>query len=180
MVEYQKLDSGDCTFTVQPNCALGWVWMKRLFLFLTACIGAVAAWFVSQGAWLVLPFAGLEVAVLGLGVYLNSRWGATREIIEFRAADLRVYRGRRELKEVIRLPRHWSRASLLQDPRSWYPSRLLLECHGRRVEIGAALVEAERVALTEDLRAELGFHSNSHHIEPEPIPAGIHTAEQHI
>ena len=180
MVVYQRLDSGDCTFTVQPNCALGWVWMKRLFVFLATCIGAVAAWFVSKGAWLVLPFAGLEVVVLAIGVYLNGRWGATREVIALKAADLRVYRGHRELKEVIRLPRHWSRASLQRDPRGWYPSRLVLECHGRRVEVGAALVEAERLALTDDLRAELGFQPTAHNTEPEPVPAGIDTAEQQI
>ena len=180
MVTYQKLDSGDCTFTVRPNCALGWIWMKRLFLFLTACIAMVSAWFASQGAWLVLPFAGLEVAALAVGVYLNGRWSSTREVIEFRAADLRVYRGQRELNELIRLPRHWSRVVLLRDPRDWYPSRLVLECHGRRIEVGAALVEAEREALANDLRAQMGFHSTVHNTGPKPIPAGIDTAEQQI
>ncbi len=180
MVTYQQLDSGECTFTVRPNCALGWARMKYLFLFLTACIAAVAAWFASQGAWLVLPFAGLEVVVLGIGIYLNGRWGATREIIALQAADLRVYRGRRELKEVARLPRHWSRVTLLSDPRGWYPSRLLLECHGRWVEIGAALVQAERLQLTEDLRAEIGFHPNTQRAESAPIPDGHGAAEQKI
>ena len=180
MVTYRELDAGDCTFTVLPNCALGWTWMKRLFLFLTACIAAVAAWFASLGAWLVLPFAGLEVLVLGIGVYLNGRWGATREVIALKGVVLRVYRGRRELVEVACMPRHWSRVKLLRDPRGWYPSRLLLECHGRRVEVGAALVENERLQLTEDLRAEIGFRPAARPGEPAPIPRGLGAVEQEI
>ena len=180
MVTYQRLDSGDRIFTVYPNCALGWSWMRRLFLFLALCIAGVAVWFASQGAWLVMPFAGLEVMVLAAGIYLNGRWGATREIIALEGADLRIYRGRRELKEVGRLPRHWSRISLLRDPRGWYPSRLLLECHGRRLEVGTFLIEAERLRLAEDLRAELVFHPAAHRTESEPIPAGFDAAEQKI
>lgn len=180
MVTYQQLDSGERTFTVQPNCALGWAWMKYLFIFLAACIAVVAAWFASKGAWLVLPFAGLEVVVLGSGIYLNGRWAATREIIALNAADLRVYRGGHKLKEVTRLPRHWSRVTLLSDPSGWYPSRLLLECHGRWVEVGASLVEAERLQLTEDLRAEVGFHPNAQCAESAPMSVGLGAAKQKI
>jgi uncharacterized membrane protein len=180
MVAHEQLVSGDCTFTVRPNCALGWVWMKRLFLLLAACIVAVATYFASLGAWLVLPFAGLELAVLAAGVYLNARWGATREVISLRGDDLRVARGRRTLEEVARLPRHWTRVVLLRDPRGWYPSRLLLQCHGRRIEVASSLVESERVSLAEDLRARLIFPSAVQHPAPAPLVQGLGAAEQKV
>jgi uncharacterized membrane protein len=154
--------------------------MKRLLLFLAACIVAVSAYFASLGAWLVLPFAGLELVVLTAGVYLNARWGATREVISLRGNDLRVARGRRTLEEVARLPRHWTRVTLVRDPRGWYPSRLLLQCHGRRIEVAAALVESERASLAEDLRARLSFPSAVQHTEPEPLLQGLGAAEQKI
>jgi len=31
MVTFQQFDSGKCSFTAFPICALGWTWMKRLF-----------------------------------------------------------------------------------------------------------------------------------------------------
>jgi hypothetical protein len=57
---------------------------------------------------------------------------------------------------------------------------LLLECHGRRIEIGASLVESERASLAEDLRARLSFHSAVQHTEPAPVPQGLGAAEQKI
>jgi uncharacterized membrane protein len=180
MVSFRQDESGDSVFTILPNCSLGWTWMKRLFLFLGACMLAVAAGFMAQGAWLVLPFAGLELVVLAVGVYLNARWASGRELVVLGQRDLRVLRGRRALREAARLPRYWTRVTLLRDPRGWYPSRLLLECHGRRVEVGQVLVESERDDLADDLRARLRFHSSMPLVESAPVPVGIGAAKQEI
>jgi len=180
MVLFEQLEGGDCAFTVRPNCSLGWVWMKRLFWALTACLAGVSAYFVAAGAWLVLPFAGLEIAVLAYAVYHSSRAGATREVIILRGGDLSLWRGARALAEVVRLPRYWTRLTLIQDPRGWYPSRLLLECHGRRVEVGGALVEVERRQLASDLRERLGFESGFYRAPVEAIPAGLDAAGQKV
>lgn len=178
MVTYQQHDSGKCSFTIQPNCAFGWTRMKYLFLFFLACTAAVAGYFALQGAWLVLPFAGLEMLVLGLGVYLSSRDSATREILCIDEDELVVLRGRRRLLELARLPRYWTRVSLLRDTTSWYPSRLVLACHGHRVEIGAALVEQERDQLAHDLRERMSFYPDWRHPRPSPLPEGLDAAEQ--
>jgi uncharacterized membrane protein len=157
MALFQEQDSGGCRITIRPNCALSWRATKYLVLFFACCFGAVAAYFASLGAWLVLPFAGLELVVLGAGFYLSALAGHTREVLEIRAADLRVYRGRRQLVEVASFPRHWTQVHLLRDPRGWYPSRLMLRCHGRRLEIAAQIVEAEREDLAAELQDWLGF-----------------------
>ncbi len=180
MVHYQQFESGECDFTLSPNCSLGWTWMKRLLLGFGLCLTAVAAWFAYIGAWLVLPFAGLELLVLGIGIYANARWGATREMISLRGNQLRVTRGRGRPEELASLPRHWTRVNLRKDPRGWYPSRLLLECHGRSVEVGKSLVEHERIRLAEDLSARLSFHADNPWHAPAPVPEGLGTAEQKI
>jgi uncharacterized membrane protein len=180
MVSHQQQDSGDCAFVLRPDRALNWVWVKRLFLFLTLCILTVAAYFAHLGAWLVLPFAGLEIGVLAVGLYLNARSGSGREVIDLSGSELRVLRGRRELAEVARMHRHWTRASLIRDPRGWYPGRLLLQCHGRSIEIGRALVESERDRLAQDLQARLSFHSAVQCSAPAPIPEGLGAAEQKV
>lgn len=156
MALFQEQDADCFRLTVRPNCSLSWARTKALFAFFAACLLVVAWWFASLGAWMVLPFAGLELAVLGAGLYFSALAGHRREVIEIDAAELRVLRGGRRLAVIARLPRHWTRASLQADPRRWYPRRVLLTCGGKRLEVGAALVEAEREQLAAMLAERLG------------------------
>jgi uncharacterized membrane protein len=159
MALFQVQDTEGCAFTLRPNCALSWRATKYLVLFFACCLGLAGAYFASLGAWLVLPFAGLEMAVLGAGFYVSALAGHTREVIEIRGAVVSVLRGRRRLVEVARLPRHWTQVSLVRDPRGWYPSRLLLRGQGRQLEVAAKVVEAEREELAAELQGWLGFAS---------------------
>jgi uncharacterized membrane protein len=147
--------------TLKPNCSLSWCWVRRLAMGLACCILLVGGYWVSLGAWLVLPFTGVELLVLGLGFYLSSVAGHRREVIEIHGENLRIMRGGRRLDEVARLSRYWTRASVLRDPSGWYPSRLVLRCHGRCIEIGAFLVEAEREELAAALQGWLGLEHAS-------------------
>lgn len=176
MVEQSRGSGGDLTFVIWPHSALSWAGMRRLLFFLTAAIAAVAVYFAAQGAWLVLPFAGLEALVACAAIYLNARWAVTREVVRLDGADLIVSRGRRALVEVGRLSRHWTRVALLRDPRGWYPSRLLLECHGRRIEIGAVLADPDRELLADALRAQLGPVQALHLARPLPAAQGLPSA----
>jgi len=147
MALFQEEDADGYRFTVHPNCALDWRWIKRVIFVFACCLGAVSWYFASRGAWLVLPFAGLELAVLGAGFYLSGLAGHRREVIEIRGNDLRVLRGGSRLQEIAAISRHWTRVSLVRDPRGWYPSRLVLRCQGHSVEILTRLVESERETL---------------------------------
>ena len=176
MIELGRDAAGNVIFVIWPHSALTWAGMRRLLCALTAAIAAVAVWFAFQGAWLVLPFAGLEALVVCGGIYLNARWAVTREVVRLDGRDLIVSRGARHLVEIGRLSRHWTRVALLRDPRGWYPSRLLLESHGRRIELGSALAEPERERLAEALRAQLGPAQASHRSRPVPVAQGLPSA----
>lgn len=170
---------GVCRFTLKPNCSLSWRWVRRLVGGLACCILGVGAYWVSLGAWLVLPFTGLELLVLGLGFYLSSVAGHRREVIEIVGDDLRILRGGRRLEEVTRLSRYWARATLSHDPSGWYPSRLVLRCHGRRIEIAARLVEAEREDLAAELQGWLGLqHASMERSEAETFSPGLASPAQ--
>jgi uncharacterized membrane protein len=165
---------GACRYILRPNCSLSWRRVKRLVVVLAVCMAAVSAYWVVQGAWLVVPFTGLEFLVLGLGFYLCSVAGHTREVIEIDGEDLRVLRGHRRLEEVARFPRHWARVTLSRDPRGWYPSRLALRCHGRCCEVASRLVEAERQELAAELQGWLGLqHARFDHREVEAMNPGL-------
>ncbi len=165
---------GACRYTLRPNCSLSWRRVKQLVVVLAVCMAAVSAYWVALGAWLVVPFTGLEFLVLGLGFYLCSVAGHTREVIEIDGEYLRVLRGHRRLEEVARFPRHWTSATLSRDPHGWYPSRLVLRCHGRRCEVASRLVEAEREALADELQVWLGLQAAStERREARPLTLGL-------
>jgi uncharacterized membrane protein len=157
MAVFQARESEGCTFTIRRNCALSWRATKYLVLFFACCFGAVGAYFASIGAWLVLPFAGLEFVVLAAGFYFSALAGHSREVIEIRGPVVRVLRGRRRLEEIESFPANWTRVQLWRDPRGWYPSRLVLRCHGRGLEVAAKVVEAEREELASALRDWVGL-----------------------
>ena len=176
MAGFQERDGQAYRFVVHPNCALSWRTTKYLIWLFAACFAAVGAYFASLGAWLVLPFAGLEMAVVVAGFYLSALAGHTREVIEIDGPLLRVLRGRRQLGEVARFPANWARVSLRRDPTGWYPSRLLLHCHGERLEIAAQVVEAEREELALALENWLGFaHSGHGRTASEPVHSELTT-----
>lgn len=141
-------------YVVRPHRSLSWGGSKWLFFGFAVVMGAFATYFVLLGAWMVLPFFGLELALLGLGLYLSCLSGTHREVIEISGHELRVARGRRGPEQVVTLPRHWSRVVLSIDPRGWYPSRLMLVAHDQRVQIAAGLANVQR----RDLAAELALH----------------------
>jgi uncharacterized membrane protein len=165
---------GACRFILSPNCSLSWRWVKRLLVVLGLCMAAVSAYWVALGAWLVVPFTGLEFLVLGLGFYLCSVAGHTREVIEIDGEVLRVLRGYRHLEEVARFPRHWTRAALSRDPTGWYSTRLVLSCHGHRCEVASRLVEAEREDLATALQGWLGLqHASIERREAQSLNSGL-------
>lgn len=157
MAVFREQCSSGCRFVVRPNCALSWRATKRLLGLFAAFLGAIGIWFTALGAWLVLPFAGLELAALAAGLYFAALAGHTWEAIEINGPVLHIKHGGRQVREVGRFPANWTRVVLDRDPSGWYPSRLLLQCQGKGVEIGARLVEAERRALASSLRDALDF-----------------------
>ncbi len=153
MIErFQDANPERITLVLRPNCSLGWPWMKLCWFFLLGCLTLVGGYFALQGAWLVLPFSGLEALVLGAGFYLHSRSAARREVIQLTATEVELLAGGREPRRQASFSRPWARVYLVRDPKGWYPSRLLIGSHGRFREIGSALVETERVRLAQTLQ----------------------------
>jgi uncharacterized membrane protein len=116
---------------------------------------AISLRFVLLGAWMVMPFALLEIIVLGGGFYAYERATAYREVIALRDDQLLVTREARSGNDEWSFQPYWVQVLLQMDPRSWYPSRLLIRSHGRQIEVGSCLTEEEREQLFCDLKGSL-------------------------
>jgi len=143
----------NCSLT--PQSALAFVGGLAVVTF------ATAAFFAVQGLWPILPFAGLEIGLLGWAVRASMRAGKQRELIL--VTDDSVVIERQGLARPTRtvFARHWATVKLRDPPAVQHPSRLVIESHGRACEVGRFLTEEERLGLAGKLRELVGKSSES-------------------
>jgi uncharacterized membrane protein len=143
-------------FELVPRCSLT-KRSARVFLGTVAAnTFAVAAFFTWQGFWPVLPFAGLEIAVLTWAVYASMRKGQERETITITTDSVTVEQCLRHKQQTSVFPRHWAKVKLHAPSTALHPSRLTLESHGRVCEVGRFLTEDERRGLAVRLKQLVG------------------------
>jgi len=147
MIENHMLpERGTGYLLIGPSPSLSWQGNK-LFLLATACVVlTLPVYFLLQGLWLILPFAGLELAVLWGALYYTSLRQHRREVLAFTETEVVLQSGRRLLRHEIRLSRHWSRF-VVRDGGQWSPRRLWLRCHDREFELASALDAMEKESL---------------------------------
>ena len=56
-----------------PNRSLSWHGNVRIWAALFVLSALIATGFTLMGAWVIIPFAGLELIALACGIYLTSR-----------------------------------------------------------------------------------------------------------
>ncbi len=155
VAEDADLSGSACRIVIRPNCSLTWQQTVQVFGGVAVVALTIGAFFVLMGAWLVLPFAGLEVIALGVGLYVCARRGTEREVISILSDRIAVERGRYRPQFRCELGRAWATVQLVRSRRRGYPSRLTIRSHGREVQVGACLVEEEREELADTLRRTL-------------------------
>lgn len=143
-----------------PNCSLTPRGAIAFFLSLCLVTFAVAGYFAARGLWPILPFAGLEMGLLGWALWLSLR--RRHHVQSILVTDERVEvvtHGVGPARHFTAL-RHWTRVLWLgTDPRR--SGRLVLESQGRRCEIGTLLSDEERRGIYLRLRAWLGDMNES-------------------
>jgi uncharacterized membrane protein len=110
----------------------------------------IAVAFAAFGAWLILPFAGLEMLVLFLAFYHVERHAADYERIEIDGNTVKVEWCSAGTTHGRALNRHWASVVLSGDG-----SRLALRSHGRELEIGRYMNAEQRVELAHSLERRL-------------------------
>lgn len=143
---------------IRPNRSLTRRQMQLAFLVIAVVCLGIAGAFAAIGLWPVLPFAGAEVAVVGIGFYLSARAGEETEIVSVGGNRVAVEKGRRRIRERFELQRAWAQIRVLRPKIRWYPSRLVIRSHGKAVELGGFLNEQERLQLADKLQRAIREH----------------------
>ncbi len=127
----------------------------RLLIAALVLIGLAAGIaFLLLGAWPVLGFFGLDIALLAWCFHVNYRQGRQRERLRLTPDALTLERmSPAGAVEQVRLPPWWLRVEI--DQSGERPGPLTLATHGRRETVGAFLAPWERVEVAEALRQAL-------------------------
>lgn len=121
-----------------------------VFAFIFFVSVGIAAAFAAFGAWLVLPFAGLEMLVLYLAFRQVDRHAADYERVAIDGGRVEVEQFEAGRTHRHELSRYWARVVLEPDG-----SRLALRSHGREIEIGRHMSDEERRDLARSLERRL-------------------------
>jgi uncharacterized membrane protein len=121
-----------------------------VFAFVFSVSVGIAAGFAIIGAWLILPFAGLEMLALFLAFREIGRHAGDYERIAIGNNRVRVELCESGQQRDLELSRYWSRVVASRDGRY-----LALRSHGREWVIGRHRNDEERLELAKDLAKEL-------------------------
>ena len=146
---------------IVPNCSLSPHGALVFFGIVGLATFGVALLMTLRGFWPVLPFAGLEMAVLGWALHRSLQRRHHTETITVSEDDVRIeQRDRAHYVQVV-FPRHWARVKLRRPHSRLHPSCLTIESQGRRCEVGSFLTEQERRGLAQRLQRLIGRMNES-------------------
>ena len=149
------------SFVARRNSSISPASWRRVFAFISAVTLGIAAGFVAIGAWLVLPFAGIELALLFWAFrYLESHaQDCERVTIEGDRVLVEVVEGKVEQR--YEFNRCWVQVVLEPADRGY---RLALRSRGIEVDVGRHLSTENRVSAAGMLRRHMQkFNSGRHH-----------------
>jgi uncharacterized membrane protein len=146
---------------LQPHVSLT---TRGAWLFFGSCCAGsfgVAGLMALRGWWPVLPFAGLEMALLGWVLWLSMCRREQYEVIEINEREVRIERNAPGASLTVVFPRHWAQVKLRRAASPHHPSALLITSHGRSFEVGCFLTEEERQGLARRLSQSIGTVNQS-------------------
>lgn len=139
---------------IGPNASLSAAGAWGFLGVMAAVALGIATVFAMRGFWPILPFAGLELAALGLALWVTQRRNRYREVISVSEESLRLDIGMvgQGALASVEMPRAWARVRIVDGPYRNSPTQLTLEYCGQRVTIGRCLTDEERGRLAARIR----------------------------
>ncbi|TVP60916.1 MAG: DUF2244 domain-containing protein [Halomonadaceae bacterium] len=160
MIEHLPQEEGT-GLVLTPNRSLSWKGNLMIFgaavLFFTVMISVM----IVVGAWVIFPFAVLELTVLFFGLYLTSRKCQLQEVLYIIGDQLRLEKGRYTLENEWEMPRQYARVTLTAPRHPFTPPKLLLMYRDTEVPLGTFLNEEDTLTLI-DLLESKGVRIDRH------------------
>lgn len=146
----------DLTIITRPNCSLSGAGRLLFFCVMSLLSLVIAASFALAGAWLIFPFAGLEVMALGWALYYISCHTGDYECIVVSGDRVLVETRNYKTVEQVELSRHWVQV-IVQPASGQGRCRVWVRASGREVELGRFVDDEGRMTLSRQIKERVGF-----------------------
>ena len=135
----------------KQNCALTPKQLLYWYLSLAGLTLGIASGFLLMGFWIVLPFAGLELLLVGIAFLIYGRHATDYERIELTRNELKVDVARaQKVYSKLWVP-GWTRFEY----NGKYKAPFVLKCGKEQIALGRFIPEKDKSALQREIRAAL-------------------------
>jgi len=145
-------ENQEFSLIAKRNCSLQNAERWRAYWLIVFVSGMIAAGFAAIGVWLVLPFAGLELAALWVAFRRFARDADDFERITIQGDRLLLEACTRGRVQRYEWNRHWTQVIVRGGVGSCH---VALRSHGREIEFGRCLSGGARLDAARRLRDRL-------------------------
>ena len=149
MVIVKTISEDSYLIDVSPNSSLNGI--ARIIFLLSisiVCIG-IATVFFLLGAVLILPFAGLEIAILLTAFYLNFNWSRQKQKIFISQDLVLIQKGRKKIEYSWQEFRTFT--SFRVDKKSDEITKLCFRSKGKDIEVAEFLNQDDKKVLPDEI-----------------------------
>lgn len=133
------------------NCSLSPKQLMAWYLSLCVVTLSVACGFLIAGFWIVLPFAGLELALVAIAFLVYARHASDYEMIEVDPVNLTITTALGSRTTKIKWSTQWTRLEY----NGRFRAPLVLKCQGQQISLGRFIAEKDKPELQRDIRMAL-------------------------
>lgn len=157
VIENEKRENEKRIWLLKRNCALSPRQVVTFYFSLVILSALIGTGFALFGAWLVLPFAGLEMLAVGIALYIYARHATDHERVVLEQGSLLVETVVAGKRSAIVLNPHWSRVMIENGRRGFGGARqnVFLSEQGRFVPIGRYVNAGQRSLFVQELKRAL-------------------------
>ena len=150
-----RIDQNDrvSRLVLEPNRSMSWQTNKKILLVMFFVNLLIGVSFAFVGAWLILPFAGLEILLVGTGMYYVCWKLNFKEVITIESESFILEKGVYYPKKIWQ----WQRSNtlLIKQPSRYRMSapKLFLKHLNESIEVGEFLNRKDKKLLNDSLLA---------------------------
>ncbi|HEY0562929.1 MAG TPA: DUF2244 domain-containing protein [Methylophilus sp.] len=144
----------DYKIIARPNHSLSTEGALKLLVILGLLAFIVAVGFAKAGAWLVMPFAGLELVAFAFAFHYIHAHSTDFESIAIDGDTVTVEKVSRQESTTTVFQRYWTQVVVKKSLSG--KNGLFISSHGKEVEFGQHFIDDEqRYALMQELKRKL-------------------------
>jgi uncharacterized membrane protein len=140
-----------------PNRSISWPLLLRFYLFTCLLSFSIAGLFTLLGYWIVLPFSGLEMMALGLGLYFASRKIYRQEVITIDKVNIKIEKGHINPVNIWVFDSHWVNIETEKTKGYRNNIKIMMGSHGKYIELGSFLTKLDKESLVFELNKGILF-----------------------